>query len=90
MAISKEQKAKIVKEFGKDPKNTGSTEVQIAILTAEIKELTTHMVNNKKDFISKRGLQMKVSKRRSLLTYLKNTDIQRYRNLIAKLEIRGN
>ena len=90
MAISKEQKAKIVKEFGKDPKNTGSTEVQIAILTAEIKELTAHMVNNKKDFISKRGLQMKVSKRRSLLTYLKNTDIQRYRNLIAKLEIRGN
>ena len=90
MAISKEQKAKIVKEFGKDPKNTGSTEVQIAILTAEIKELTAHMVNNKKDFISKRGLQMKVSKRRSLLAYLKNTDIQRYRDLIAKLEIRGN
>ncbi len=90
MAVTKEQKAKLIKEFGGDAKNTGSTEVQIAILTAEIKDLTNHMVQNKKDFISKRGLQQKVSKRRSLLTYLKRVDIERYRKLIAKLDIRGN
>lgn len=89
MAISKETKAKLVKKYGKDADDTGTTEVQIAILTAEIKSLTTHMVSNKKDFISKRGLQQKVSKRKSLLNYLKNKDIERYRKIIADLEIRG-
>lgn len=90
MAISKETKAKIVKEFGGSAKNTGLTEVQVAILTAEIKSLTTHMVENKKDNISKRGLYKKVSQRKSLLTYLKNNDIKRYREVLKKLDIRGN
>ncbi len=89
MAISKETKSKLVKKYGKDANDTGTTEVQIAILTAEIKSLTAHMVENKKDFISKRGLQQKVSKRKSLLNYLKNKDIERYRKIIADLEIRG-
>lgn len=89
MAISKELKAKIVKEFGGSAKNTGKTEVQIAILSAEIKSLTAHLVNNHKDFISKRGLYTKVSQRKSLLNYLKNVDIERYREIIKKLEIRG-
>lgn len=89
MAISKEIKAKLVKKYGKDANDTGSAEVQIAILTEEIKTLTTHMVENKKDFISKRGLQQKVSKRKSLLNYLKNKDIERYRKIISDLEIRG-
>lgn len=90
MAISKETKAKIVKEFGGSAKNTGLTEVQVAILTAEIKSLTTHMVENKKDNISKRGLYKKVSQRKSLLTYLKNNDIKRYREVLKKLDIRGS
>ncbi|MEF9985208.1 MAG: 30S ribosomal protein S15 [Malacoplasma sp.] len=90
MAISKETKAKLIKEFGGSAKNTGLTEVQVAILTAEIKSLTTHMVENKKDNISKRGLYKKVSQRKSLLTYLKNSDIKRYREILKKLDIRGS
>lgn len=90
MGISKETKAKIVKDFGGSAKNTGLTEVQIAILTAEINSLTTHMIANKKDFISKRGLYKKVSQRKSLLSYLKDRDIKRYREVIKKLDIRGN
>lgn len=88
MALNKEEKAKIVKEFAKDPKNTGSTEVQIAILTKEINELTEHLKVHIHDFHSKRGLLMKVGKRRSLLDYLKNKDVVAYRNLIKKLNIR--
>lgn len=89
MAISKELKAKIIKEFGGSAKNTGKTEVQIAILSAEIKSLTTHLISNYKDNISKRGLYTKVSQRKSLLAYLKRVDINRYRDIIKKLEIRG-
>lgn len=89
MAISKELKAKIVKEFGGNDKNTGKVEVQVAILSAEIKSLTNHLVNNHKDYISKRGLYTKVSQRKSLLSYLKRVDINRYREIIKKLEIRG-
>lgn len=90
MAISKETKAKLIKEFGSSAKDTGRTEVQIAILTEEIKSLTVHMVANKKDQISKRGLYKKVSQRRSLLTYLKRKDINRYREILKKLDLRGN
>ncbi len=90
MAISKSTKEKIIKEVGGNDKNTGMTEVQITILTAEIKSLTAHMIVNKKDNISKRGLQKKVSKRKSLLTYLKRKDIERYRAILKKLELRGN
>ena len=88
MAITKERKAELVKEFGKDVKNTGATEVQIAILTDEINNLTEHLKENKHDYHSKRGLLQKVGKRRSLLDYLKRTDVQRYRELIAKLGLR--
>lgn len=87
MAVSKETKAKLVKEFGKD-KGCGATEAQIAILTYEINELTEHMKNNTHDFHSKRGLLMKVGKRKSLLTYLKNNDVVSYREVIKKLGLR--
>lgn len=89
MAVSKSTKAEIIKKFGGSDKNTGAIEVQIALLTAEINSLTTHMVDNKKDKHSKRGLYKKVSKRKSLLKYLFNRDIERYRKLIKELNIRG-
>ncbi len=88
MAVSKERKAELVKEFGKDIKNTGSTEVQIAILTDEINNLTEHLKENKHDYHSKRGLLMKVGKRRSLLDYLKRTNVVSYREVIKKLNLR--
>ncbi|CDA53031.1 30S ribosomal protein S15 [Clostridium sp. CAG:533] len=88
MAVSKERKAELVKEFGKNVKNTGSTEVQIAILTDEINNLTEHLKENKHDYHSKRGLLMKVGKRRSLLDYLKRTNVVSYREVIKKLNLR--
>lgn len=86
--ISKEQKAAIIAEFGKTPEDTGSTEVQVALLTARIKELTEHLKVNHKDHHSRRGLLMMVGKRRGLLDYLKSKDIEAYRQLIEKLGIR--
>lgn len=88
MAISKERKAELVKQFGKTEKDTGATEVQIAILTEEINNLTEHLKNHIHDFHSKRGLQMMVGKRRSLLDYLKKTDVVSYRNTIEALGLR--
>ena len=88
MALSKDVKSKIVKEFARDAKDTGSVEVQVAILTEEIKVLTEHLKEHIHDYHSKRGLLQKVGKRRSLLDYLKRTDVQRYRELIAKLGLR--
>lgn len=88
MALSKDVKSKIVKEFARDAKDTGSVEVQVAILTEEIKVLTEHLKEHIHDFHSKRGLLQKVGKRKSLLAYLKRTDITRYRELIAKLGLR--
>ena len=88
MAVSKERKAELVKEFGKDVKNTGSTEVQIAILTDEINNLTEHLKEHIHDYHSKRGLLMKVGKRRSLLDYLKRTNVVSYREVIKKLNLR--
>ena len=88
MAISKERKAELIKQFGKNEKDTGATEVQIAILTEEINNLTEHLKNHIHDFHSKRGLQMMVGKRRSLLDYLKKTDIVSYRNTIEALGLR--
>ena len=87
MAVSKETKAKLVKEFGKE-KGCGATEAQIAILTYEINDLTEHLKTHIHDYHSKRGLQMMVGKRRSLLDYLKAKDVEAYRDLIAKLNIR--
>lgn len=88
MAITKERKVELVKEFGKDVKNTGATEVQIAILTDEINNLTEHLKENKHDYHSKRGLLMKVGKRRSLLDYLKKNNVVSYREVIKKLNLR--
>jgi small subunit ribosomal protein S15 len=88
MAITKERKAELVKQFGKNEKDSGATEVQIAILTDEINALTEHLKVHIHDFHSKRGLQMMVGKRRSLLDYLKKTDVVSYRKTIEALGIR--
>ena len=88
MALNKEVKTKIIKDFARDEKDTGSPEVQIAILTNEINALTEHLKNNKQDKHSKRGLLIKVGKRRSLLNYLVKTDVKRYRDVVAKLGLR--
>ena len=86
--ISKEQKAQLVAEFGKGEKDSGSVEVQIAILTAEINRLNEHLKTNIHDFHTRRGLLKKVGHRRNLINYLKNKDINSYRNVIAKLGLR--
>ena len=86
--ISKEKKAAIIAEYGKTPTDTGSTQVQVAILTARINELTEHLKIHKKDHHSRRGLLMMVGQRRGLLEYLKKTDIAEYRALIEKLGLR--
>ncbi|MCD7826868.1 MAG: 30S ribosomal protein S15 [Clostridiaceae bacterium] len=86
--ISKEKKAEIIKTYGRTPEDTGSPEVQIAILTARISELTEHLKVNKKDHHSRRGLLKMVGQRRNLLEYLKKKDIEGYRALIEKLGIR--
>ena len=88
MALNKEVKTKIIKDFARDEKDTGSPEVQIAILTNEINALTEHLKNNKQDKASKRGHLIKVGKRRSLLNYLVKTDVKRYRDVVAKLGLR--
>ncbi len=88
MALSKEEKAKIVKEFGKNDKDTGSIEVQIAILTKEINDLTAHLKEHIHDYHSKRGLLMKVGQRRSKLNYLMKNDVTKYRDVINKLGLR--
>lgn len=88
MALSKERKAEIVKQFAKSEGDTGSAEVQIAILTAEINELTEHFKEHKHDYHSKRGLLKKVGQRRSLLNYLLKSDVTRYRNVIKSLGLR--
>ena len=88
MALKKDVKQCIIKEFARDEKDTGSPEVQIAILTHEINALTEHLKNNKQDKHSKRGLLMKVGKRRSLLNYLLENDVKRYREVVKSLELR--
>ena len=88
MALTKDKKAEMIKKFSKDGKDTGCSEVQIAILTEEINVLTEHLKVHIHDNHSKRGLQMKVGKRRSLLDYLKRTDIASYRKVIKELNLR--
>lgn len=88
MAMTKEEKAKIIKEFAKSKNDVGSAEVQIAILTKEINDLTDHLKEHIHDFHSKRGLFMKVGRRKKLLTYLKDNDVVSYRNVIKKLNLR--
>ena len=82
-------KQEIVKNFGKNEKDTGSAEVQIAMMTQKISELTEHLKSNKKDFATKRGLLMMVGKRKRLLAYVKSQNLDGYRELIKKLGIRG-
>lgn len=86
--ISKEKKAEIIKTYGRTPEDTGSPEVQVALLTARIVELTEHLKVNKKDHHSRRGLLKMVGQRRNLLEYLKKKDLDGYRNLIEKLGLR--
>ena len=86
--ISKEKKTAIINEYATKPGDTGSPEVQIAILTARINELTEHLKIHKKDHHSRRGLLKMVGQRRGLLAYLKDKDIERYRSLIERLGIR--
>ena len=88
MALKKDVKTQIIKDNARDEKDTGSPEVQIALLTAEINALTEHLKNNKQDKHSKRGLLLKVGKRRSLLDYLLKTDVKRYRAIVSKLGLR--
>jgi small subunit ribosomal protein S15 len=86
--MTKEEKLEIVNHYGKSEKDSGKSEVQIAILTKRINELTDHFNVHKKDHHSRRGLMMMVGKRRRLLDYLTQKDIERYRSIIKELNIR--
>ena len=88
MAISAERRSQIISEYRQSEGDTGSPEVQVAILTAEIQDLTEHMKANKHDFSSRRGLMSKVSKRSALTRYLQRKDDARYKTLIASLGLR--
>ncbi|USS85487.1 30S ribosomal protein S15 [Fructilactobacillus ixorae] len=88
MALTKEQKTEIINKYAKHDGDTGSTEVQIAVLTADINEINDHMKTHKKDFHSQRGLMKKIGHRRNLLGYLRKKDVQSYRELIKSLGLR--
>ncbi len=88
MPLTKEKKAELVDRFGRDGTDTGSTEVQVALLTARIEELTEHLRGHGKDHHSRRGLLMLVGQRRRLLRYLERTDLDRYRSLVSDLGLR--
>ena len=89
MALDVAKKAEIIKKFGKSEKNTGSVEVQIALLTNNITELTEHLKIHTKDFQGRRGLLMMVGRRKRLLAYLKKENLEGYRALVKQLKIRG-
>jgi small subunit ribosomal protein S15 len=88
MALTREVKEKIVKKYARDKNDTGSPEIQIAILTEEIKLLTEHMKEHKHDYHSKRGLLKKVGQRRGMLNYLAKKDVNRYREIVKSLGLR--
>lgn len=88
MPLTKEKKQEIVDRFGRAPGDTGSTEVQVALMTDRINELTEHLREHSKDHHSRRGLLMLVGKRRRLLRYLESTDLDRYRELVGELGLR--
>lgn len=90
LSISKERTAELMAEFGRNPQDSGSAEVQVAILSERIKNLTEHLKEHPKDHHTRRGLLMLVGKRRRLLVYIKNRDVLEYRELIKKLGIRDN
>ena len=89
-SISKERTAELIAEYGKNAQDSGSAEVEVAILTERIRNLTEHLKEHPKDHHTRRGLLMLVGKRRRLLVYIKNRDILEYRELIKKLGIRDN
>jgi small subunit ribosomal protein S15 len=88
MSLSKEEKAAVIKKYGKSEKDSGTAEVQIALLTEQINKLTAHFESNKKDHASRRGLMQMVGKRRRLLDYIAGKNIERYRSIIKELNIR--
>ena len=88
MAISAQRKNEIIKEFARHEGDTGSVEVQVAVLTADINELNNHLRTHKHDYHSQRGLMKKIGHRRNLLAYLRRTDLQAYRELIKRLGLR--
>jgi len=88
MSLTKEKKSELVEKYGRDSADTGSTEVQVALLTERINELTEHLREHGKDHHSRRGLLMLVGQRRRLLRYLESTDLDRYRSLVADLGLR--
>jgi small subunit ribosomal protein S15 len=88
MPITKEEKINIFSEFGQTGNDTGSSQVQVAILTKDIVRLTAHCQKNPKDYSTRRGLLQKVCNRRSLLTYLQKRDVNKYKELVAKLGLR--
>ena len=89
-SVSKERVAELMAEYGKTPNDSGSAEVQVAILTERIRNLTEHLKVHKKDFHTRTGLLKLIGKRRRMLVYIKDRDIEEYRALIAKLGIRDN
>lgn len=88
MNLTKEKKQEIIKKFGKSENDSGTAEVQVALLTEKINNLTGHFSDHKKDHASRRGLMMMVGKRRRLLDYLQRKDIARYRAIIKELNLR--
>ena len=89
MSINLKNKSEIIKKFGKDAKDSGSAEVQVALLSEKITELTEHLKANPKDFQGRRGLLQMVGKRKRFLSYIKDRNLEEYRALIKKLKIRG-
>lgn len=89
MSINLKNKSEIIKKFGKDAKDSGSAEVQVALLTEKITELTEHLKANPKDFQGRRGLLQMVGKRKRFLSYIKDRNLEEYRALVKKLKIRG-
>jgi small subunit ribosomal protein S15 len=88
MTLTKDQKSELIEKFGRGTGDTGSAEVQVALMTARINELTNHLREHGKDHHSRRGLLMLVGKRRRMLRYLERTDLERYRALVAELGLR--
>ena len=88
MPLAKDKKIEIIKDFGRTDKDTGSAEVQIALLTKRIQDLTEHFKKNKKDHNSRRGLLKLVGQRRKMLNYLKKKDLEKYREILGRLSLR--
>ena len=88
MSVTNKKVQDLIKEFGKNDKDSGSTETQIAVITERIRNITSHLKNNKKDHSGRRGLVNLVSKRRKLLHYLRNNNVDSYKNILEQLKIR--